>query len=206
MTYEDLLNDLTMEVGGRSDVVSRLPLFVKNIEDALWPRLDGFATVDTESVTITADATEATITATNSDTYWMRVLGVFDEDGNRLERVGMARWQQEVLDGSADELEHFCWVPKSGKIRVAAAPSGAETLTIVVLKRDEPLAIGDDDSKFFLGEGYNLLKYAVLTMRVFDPDKWGAWKQQYDRELHAMFVKSQKLNLTYKGDDGRRWL
>ena len=202
MTYLDLLNDLSMEVGDRPDVVARLPQFIRSIEDDLWPRLEGFATVGKEVVAITADATEATI----SDAYWMRILGCYDEDGNTVERVGYARMQQLQLEESCDECEYFAW-NKTGTLYVADAPSTSTSLTLVYLAREEPMTgTCSATDRFFLGDGYNLIKYAVLTYRVFDRDKWGAWKQQYDRELHNLYVRSQKQALTYKGDDGRRWL
>jgi len=202
MEYRDLLNDLALEVGDRPDVVSRLPLFIKMTEDYLWPRMEGFATTEATTVTVTADSTEATIT----DDYWMRILGVFDEDGEAVKRVSYHRLTKLNLEDEADDCEYFAW-KQDGTLYVATAPDDDTELTVVHLDRDAPLGMTSSSTdSFFLNEGYNLLKYGVLTMRVFDPDKWPAWKQQYDRELHAMFVRSQKQALTYKGDDGRRWL
>ena len=203
MTYKDLLNDLSVEVGGRSDVVSRLPQFIREVETQLWPRLEGFATEGSVTVPLSANATEAAM----SDTLFLRILSVYDEDGNPLDRVSYRKTIEINAASDGDALDFYAWRPGEGSIYVALAPSEDTTITVVTLSKDAPLETGDDEtSKFFLGAGYNLIKYGVLSMRVFDKERWPAWRQQFDRELHALYAASQKRNLSYAGSDGRRWL
>lgn len=201
MTLRDLINDLVIETGGRSDVASRLPLFIQNVEDALWPQLEGFAQEDTETLTVTSGATEVSV----SDSLWLRVMNVFDSDGNKLERKTLYQIDQLIAENSGSTLEYFYW-NYGGALKVAYAPSEDKTLYVSVLKREQNLTFTSTSTdSFFLGKGYNLLKYGVLSMRVFDPEKWPAWKQQYERELRNIHILEQQHNLTPLGQNNRRW-
>jgi len=201
MTYEDLINDLSVEVGGRSEVVSRLPQFVKQTEDFLWPLLEVYGTECSDSVTVTAGATSVSV----SDTNWLCIKAVLDSNGDRLDRVPKVRIDQYNSLNVASTLSFFAW-HKDGNLYVAASPSSDSDLSIYYLARQDYLAPGDTDAtKFFLGNGYSVLKYAVLSFRVFDPERWPAWKQQYERELNRLYVQAQTQNLTYKGPTDRRW-
>ena len=200
-SYRDLILDLSEEVGHDSKVVARLPRLIREVEDELWPLLDVFGKETVVQVTVPAGQAEVAIDAS----LWLEVLRALRSDGRKLLRASVGTYEALRLENSEMDLRYFCW-PSSQAVKFWAPPTEDETVSFVVLLRDEPLQDGDTEAnKWFLGRGYGLLRYGVLARCVFNPERWPAWKQEYERRLNSAIAEAGRLRRTFRGDDGRRW-
>jgi len=187
-SYRDLLYDLRMEVGGDPNTVARLPSFIREAEDIIWPQI----VMAAPEQVVTLEFTDSSQLSVN-DRLWLQVVKAWDADGRPVKR-------QPVGSGSFG----FNW--SRGIVRLVGEHSLPFTLRLKVRVREDYLQDGDDETtKFLLGRGYGLIKYGVLVHRVFDPQKWPAWKQEYERELRSIKEEAFMKRYTLKGPDGRRW-
>ena len=192
MNYRDLVSQIAEEIGG--SVPPSLPSLIREVEKELWGLFYFLGDLSSETLTIPADQEEITI----SDELWLAISSVnavYTAGNRELYRVSLPRFSR--LKNSVGILDIYCW-EKDGKMRVARAPSEDTDLEVVVWKAQSPLEDGDDgSSKFFLGRGFNLLKYAVLYKRFFDPERYQYWKSQYTEALESLYREVGRRRYSY---------
>ncbi len=203
-SYEYLIRDLGQEI--RDDFVKvKLPNIIREGEDIVWGEIAPLWADSEESITIPADSENVNIDISR----WLRVKKVVRaEDGEVVQRTSV--YKIKTLNSVYDykEIKMFAITGRrdNAQLWVHGVPDEDTILLVSVRVRDDYLEEGDTESdKFLLGDGYGALKYGVLALRVFDPERWPAWKQQYERELNALRQRLMGEKVSYKGDDGRRF-
>ncbi len=192
MTYRDLVSQIAEEIGG--SVPPSLPSLIREVEKELWGLFYFLGDLGAELITVPALQNKVAI----SDELWLTISSVnavYSAGNRELYRVSLPRFSR--LKNSVGVLDVYCW-EKDGKLRVAKAPSSDTDLEVVVWKAQAPLEDGDSEAnKFFLGRGFNLLKYAVLYKRFFDPDRYQYWKSQYLEALDSLYREIGRRRYSY---------
>ena len=192
-TYAQLIADLEYEAERLPDNIAFL---IREVEQELWQQLYFCAPEQTYSVTVTAGSQTASLPTTYKD--FMQIKSVLDPYGKSLRRTSKSQFNRLRLQDSVPELYIFSWEPFEPQISVWKTPAQDSQLLLIVYEKESPIQDGDDETtKFFLGEGYNVLKYAVLYKRIFHPDKWEMWRARYSEAfLNLVAAKSrQRLSL-----------
>lgn len=180
-SYRDLLLELSYEVGEQEPrVLAHLPFLIKEAENFLWGKIAELLPIKSQTVTPTQPTP---LPSQNT----LQVLRIETEDGE-LQRLpcGSVKGTGFFIEG-----QNITFLPE--------VPT--KDITIFFREREEPLQDGDTDAtKFFLGDGFALLKYAVLT-KVFNKDKWAGWMQSYERELRELRERKFIEKTSYRGQD-----
>lgn len=204
MTYEQLLADLKLELGEGHPAVPRLPFLVRDAEEFIWKTIAPY--MERETIELTFPAGTA-------------ILSPVDDAGRVLD-IGRA-WQVSPQQGDLGKRPfttivafhdkepymstQLRWIGISVRTKsvvVYPTPKEEAVVKVACCLREPPLEPGDSDAnKWLLGPGYGLIKYGVLALRVVDPDRWPAWKQQYDRELAAACARLSEMKKPWRPEE-----
>ncbi len=201
-TYHYLIQDIAEEAGDSVKKV-RIPELIRGVERELWALLSFLWQESIEPISIPAEQYSVTVDTTD----WMMIKKAYTEKGE-VERV--PEWKLEFMRSASNGngYVNYFSVDKikvsNSTVKVHYAPYEDTILNLVVKKRESELTDEDDETtKWFLGEGYYLIKYGVLSKRVFNPDKWPAWKQEFDRIIRDIRIMANKEKKTYRSCDRR---
>ena len=191
-TYAELISSIAEEAGQFTP--ANLPLLIREVERQLWQEFWYVAPETSETYVLPAN----TDLVNPLDTLWIHLSSVTPESTSEpLRRVSLGQFNR--LKSNIEPLKIFCW-DRKGSLFVAGTYYKDEVLTVVVRKRDDWIEDGDDETtKFWLGEGYNVLKYGCLYKRVFAPDRWEMWRQRYYEAVDSMLRSLGLKAHSYRG-------
>jgi len=189
-TYSDLISDLADENNGI--LPDNIAYLIREVERELWQELYIYAPETLYTVTATAGSSSVPLTNTEK---WLHVRSVTTQTGALLRRVSFQIFDLLDKQASTPELYAYSWNPSSSTLNITKPPSVDTTLTVTVMEREDFIQDGDpDSSKFFLAEGYNVLKYAVLYKRINNPDLKEEWRSRFMEAYRSAVIalKSRK--------------
>ena len=205
-SYHYLLEDIIDEAEGKVTRI-KLPQLVNEIERYLWTNLNGLWMNVTETISVTAGNYQVTVDTTD----WMQIIYAIDgDDKEELERTTMKKIEYLRENNSGYTTLEKYYIDKlknsSSTLTLFGTPDEDTSVIVYTKQREAALVATDDESnKWMLGEGYGLLKYAVLSKRIFHEKKWPAWKQEYDRFLKEVRKYMGQEKRTYKNNYERRF-
>jgi len=191
-TYADLISDLADENGGL--LPDNITYLIREVERELWQELFIYAPEVSYTVTIPAGSNTGDLSTLNY-VRWLHIRSVLGSGGSLLRRVPYNVFEILNSQSSTPELYAFSWNPGSSTLYVTRAPSLSATVKATVLEREPFIQDGDSEqNRFFLGDGYNVLKYGVLYKRVTNPEKLELWKSRFLEAFQSavLALKSRK--------------
>jgi len=194
-TYLQLLSDLQAEAGTLPD---NIPFLIREVEDELWQEL--YFCAPEQVYTITVPAGSDTASLPPSFPSFLQIKSLLSPEGHPLRRTSKSQFSRLKLQDAVPPLFIFSWSPLEPTISVWKPPAQDSDLLLIVYERQSPIRDGDTEiTKFFLGEGYNVLKYAVLYRRIFNPDKWQMWKSRFSEAFLALISHKTRQRLSLSG-------
>ena len=194
-TYSQLLSELQQEAGSLPD---NIPFLIREVESELWKEL--YFCAPEQIYTLTVPAGTETVSLPPTYQNFMQIKSLIDPSGNPLRRVSPSQYSRLKLRDSVPELFVFLWLPNSPSISVFRPPAQDSNLLLIVYEREDPIQDGDSEStKFFLGDGYTVLKYAVLYRRIFNPDKWELWKSRFTEAYVSLIAHRTRQRISLLG-------
>jgi len=195
-SYQQLLVDIQEEAG--TEVPSNLPQLIRQTEAELWREFWFYGNEGYMVLTLPALSTELTLADADKVLF---IAGIRDKLKDRqLKRLSMHQLQVMQFNGGKGkkELWAFAWDRKD-KLYFLEAVDEDRELRLHLFSRDDWL-IGEDDEtslKFFLNDGYALLKYRILYKHFFHPEKWAMWKRNFEEERYRLMVASTRKGYSY---------
>ena len=202
-TYEELVQDIGAELGGK--IPPNLPFLIRSVERELWQHLWFLGRQRLVSFALPAGSSGlqsfSGLTSVSPD-FVLMIEGVFlQSTGETLTRVSLHRFLREAKTNRTGDPEIYTVDLSTDQIGFYPVPSsGASQLEMLVRIRDDYIQAGDNENtKLLLGVGYEVLKWAVLSKRIFDPNKAQYWRQQYAEALSALLTKLSRERWSYRG-------
>jgi len=196
-TYADLLADLSTEVGG--DLPDNITQLIEEVETELWQDLYFCAPETIYTVSVPAGSSSGDLSPFPVD-RWLQIRTVIDPHGSAMRRVSLSQFQRMSLQKAVPELYIWSWNPSDQIIRVYKEPASDASISLVVFERQPPLSPSDtSQTKFFLGDGYNVLKYGVLYKRIFNAEKFEMWRQRFAESYQRLVVMKARQRLSLVG-------
>lgn len=190
-SYEELLSQIGTEAGRH--VPANLPQLVRETELELWNELWFCGTRTTLQVTASAGAKSVTLPA-----GWDKILTINSALAEKrlLRHSSFSQMQRLWSERDTGKIVAFCW-EQGATLYVAYVPDADTVIELDIYERDDFLTGGDTD-KFFLKEGFSVLKYAVLYKHVFNPEKWELWKRNFFEALNRLYAAKMTKGMSYR--------
>ena len=194
-TYSQLLSELQFEAGQLPD---NIPYLIREVEDELWRELYFCAPEQVYTVSLPQGQEVASLPPSYPN--FMQIKSLLSPEGKPLWRVSPSQYNRIKLQNSVPELFVFLWKPGSSQISVWSPPAQDSDLLLIAYEREAPIQDGDSEStKFFLGDGYTVLKYAVLYRKIFNPDKWELWKSRFSEAYLSLIAHKTRQRISLLG-------
>lgn len=194
-TYTQLLSDLEHEAERLPDNIAYL---IREVETELWQQLYFCAPESTYSLTVPAGSETVSLPPDYKD--FMQIKSLLDPHGRPLRRVSPSQFNRMKLADSVPPLFIFSWRPSDASLSIWSPPQADSTLLLIAHVRESPIQEGDDENtKFFLGEGYLVLKYGVLYKRIFHPEKWEMWRARFSDAFLSLLAHRSRQRLSLAG-------